>query len=299
MNLLAIDIGQSGSRVDINGIKRDLLIFHEPGASLEETLKKILQDIPKQDFDVVAISATGLNGKVSADLKLINVAHQFSGTKKMVVIDDGLAGHFDVYGDKDGVTLLIGGGVVCVSSYQNNYLHLEGLGPFFGDLGGGFWLGTRGLSSALATREGRENAQDLLNYLKDELNIFDQLKSKTGPDAFSLALACARKVLEAAEVGITSAVEIRKQGANYLAKTAHQSWMRLDPDPKELEVVTIFGGLSKNQGYLKEIEKNLLEMNQNTQVKTGHFYNLQGAIWAAKNLDKDIPPLLKWFNIKI
>ena len=122
----------------------------------------------------------------------MHLCAKYFGAKEVAVIDDGLASLAGSLAGKPGVALTLGGGVVAVGGNGSALSHSDGLGSVFGDEGGGFWIGSRGLTRALAARDGRTNAPELLSIFAEELNAFDSLSSKNGTEATSLAISCAK-----------------------------------------------------------------------------------------------------------
>ena len=166
----------------------------------------------------------------------------------------------------------------------------DGLGSVFGDEGGGFWLGSRGLTRALATRDGRTNAPELLSIFEEELKAFDSLSSKNGTEAASLAISCARKVLEA---NIDSTNQIVAEGATHLADTVVSAWKKVGSIYEPFKL-TISGGLSRNENYRKLIFDNIKSLKAKVELVEAAGDNLDGAIWIALNQKEDLAPMLGW-----
>ena len=191
--MIAVDLGQSGCRISIEGkihsSNRGKLAGESVLVSLEENFKNI-----DAKSELVTLSLTGLFGYVEDARPYLQLCNKYFGAKEVAVIDDGLASLAGSLEGQPGVALTLGGGVVAVGGNGSALSHSDGLGSVFGDEGGGFWLGSRGLARALAARDGRTYAPELLNIFADELTAFDSLSSKNGTEATSLAIACAKKV---------------------------------------------------------------------------------------------------------
>lgn len=287
--MIAVDLGQSGCRISIEGkisiTKRGKLA----GESVTDALEANFNNLSAKS-ELVTLSLTGLFGEVRDAKPYLDLCHKYFGAKEVAVIDDGLASLAGALSGKPGVALTLGGGVVAVGGNGEKLSHSDGLGSHFGDEGGGFWLGSRGLTRALATRDGRDNQDDLLKLFSDEISQFDQLESKNGADASSLAISCAKKVLESKNPVLEV---IAAQGATYLAQTINSAWKKVG-DLNTPFKLTISGGLSKNEKYRQLIYKEVTALGAKADLITPAGDNLDGAIWIANNYKHDIKPMLGW-----
>jgi N-acetylglucosamine kinase-like BadF-type ATPase len=291
-NLLAIDIGQSGSRYFYDGtlfsIKRGMF----SGEPIENTLDAILADLNIK-ADTVALSLTGLYGDVGDVSRFFKVCNKHLGATQVSVIDDGLANLAGSLQGESGVALVLGGGVVAVGGKDQKLSHSDGLSSHFGDEGSGYWLGSRGLTRALATRDLRDEHHELLEVFKEEIAAYDNLKSKNGPEASLLAIQSAQKVLLAADKGIEIAEHIRDEGARLLAKTVSSAWQKVGNTGEDFKL-TISGGLSKNENYTQIIFQEVRKLEKNAELIKSKGDNIDGAIWISQNWVQDIRPMLGW-----
>jgi glucosamine kinase len=294
-SILALDIGQSGSRWSVYGVTQSISRGMFAGEPIEDTVGEIasLIDTPAE---IVALSLTGLYGDVGDVSRFLTPCIKHLNAKKVAVIDDGLANLAGALRGKPGVALTLGGGVVAVGGNGDLLSHSDGLSSHFGDEGSGFWLGTRGLTRALATRDQRDEEFELMEIYKDQIEEYDSLKTKNGAEAGALAINSAQKLLEAADQGITKAIEIREEGAQLLAKTLVSAWRKVGQSGFEFSF-TISGGLSKNLSYCKSIEKYVLDLEPNSKWIPAAGDNLSGALWIAENLKEDIRPMLGWARV--
>ena len=290
--LLALDVGQSGSRISINGELKSIQRAMHAGEPVENTVAAILENL-RVDAPKVALCLTGLYGDVGDVSRFNEVCQKYSNTREVVVIDDGLANLAGSLQGQSGVALTLGGGVVAVGGNNGAFSHSDGLSSFFGDEGGGFWLGSRGLTRALATRDERDFEFELMTFFENEIKEYDELKSKNSPEANLLAIKTAEKLLIAADNQIPIAVKIRNEGAALLAKTVVSAWRKIGTENSSF-LVTISGGLSRNKNYQHGIieEINKLEPKANLIEPKGD--NLAGAIWLFENIKEDVRPMLGW-----
>ncbi len=292
--MIAVDLGQSGARIRAG----DKTILsnrgHLAGEAISDSLRAIFSTIGNFQSDIAALSLTGLNGIVTNTELYQKLCAEFFGVKRTAVIDDGLAGFIGAMQGKSGVALSIGGGVVAVAGKGSNFSHTDGLGSTFGDEGGGFWLGSRAITRALATREGRDTHHGLLEALRDEVNAFDALEVKNAANGASLAITAAAKVLSAADNSIPIALTIRNEGARLLAQSIIAAWKLVDGELNQAPSIVIMGGLSKNEGYVKEIFNNVQQEIPNARLDSAIGDHLDGALWIASHMVDDAPPMLRW-----
>ena len=294
VDMLAVDLGQSGSRI----VSGDILINSLRGKLAGEpplsSLRAVFESIEKLHAETVALSCTGFRGVVTDPQPFLALCNEFFGAKKVAVIDDGLAGFVGALGGGDGVVLSIGGGVVSVGRNDTHFAHRDGLESTFGDEGGGFWLGKLGLTRALGIRQGRGDDQILLDVFKDQVLAYDALTIKNAVDAASLAIASAKTLLAAADAGSPTAITIRNEGAALLAQTVIATWLGAGGSLGDAPEIAIQGGPSKNPAYVSAIQSNISRSLAHAKFVTARGDNLDGALWIANNMLSDADPLLRW-----
>lgn len=291
---LLVDLGQSGSRIRINGKQIDSDRGKLNGESIVESLTEIFRSFPESKHEVSALSCTGFNGNVTDPLPYLLLCNKFFGAHKVAVIDDGFAGFVGALGGNNGVVLSIGGGVVSVGGKNGKFAHRDGLGSTFGDEGGGYWLGKLGVTKALGIRQGRGDDRILLNAFKDQVIAYDELDVKNSSEAATLAIRSAKNLLEAADAGSPMAMKIRDEGAQLLAQTIIATWFGAGGSSDEAPEIAIQGGPSKNHAYVAAIQIAVAAALPNAHFIAPRGDNLDGAKWIAENMMEDTPPLLRW-----
>ena len=287
--MIAVDLGQSGCRISIEGVITSTSRGKLAGEAVIDALDANFKELSAKS-ELVSLSLTGLFGHVGDTKPYLALCSKYFDAKEVAVIDDGLASLAGALAGKPGVALTLGGGVVAVGGNGEALSHSDGLGSHFGDEGGGFWLGSRGLTRALAARDGRDSCTDLIDIFKEELVVFDNLPSKNGTDASILAISCARKVLETDSKELQL---IRQEGAKRLAQTVISAWNKVGASDAEF-ALTISGGLSKNESYRTLILSSIKESGAKATLIEAAGDNLDGAIWIAMNYKHDIAPMLGW-----
>lgn len=292
--VIAVDLGQSGCRIrqgeKIVTTDRGKLV----GESPVDSLRAIFSDIQGFKGEVAALSLTGLNGTASNVDEFAALSRDFFGTQKVAVIDDGFAGFVGALNGRNGVVLSIGGGVVSVGGCDGKFAHRDGLGSTFGDEGGGFWLGKNAITKALGIRQGRGDDQEMLEYFLEECAAFDALAVKNNAEAATLAIRTARKVLDAADAGVSTATAIVDEGAFLLAQTVVATWYGCGGAKADSPEIVIQGGPARNATYSTKIALEINAKLPNAVIVKSAGDNLDGATWIAQNMLEDAPPLMLW-----
>ena len=292
--VIAVDLGQSGCRIrqgeKIVTTDRGKLV----GESPVDSLRAIFSDIQGFKGEVAALSLTGLNGTASNVDEFAALSHEFFGTQKVAVIDDGFAGFVGALNGRNGVVLSIGGGVVSVGGCDGKFAHRDGLGSTFGDEGGGFWLGKNAITKALGIRQGRGDDQEMLEYFLEECAAFDALAVKNDAEAATLAIRTARKVLDAADSGVSTATAIVDEGAYLLAQTVVATWYGCGGAKADSPEIVIQGGPARNATFSTKIALEINAKLPNAVIVKSAGDNLDGATWIAQNMLEDAPPLMLW-----
>jgi N-acetylglucosamine kinase-like BadF-type ATPase len=293
-NVLAVDLGQSGSRFK----QGDLIITSDRGKVAGENplpaLRAVFESTQKFEADVVALSCTGFYGVVSEPEKYLKLCKEFFGAKEVAVIDDGLAGYVGALNGRNGVVLSIGGGVVSVGGRDGTFAHRDGLGNTFGDEGGGFWLGKLAITKALALRQGRGDDPDMVDFFADEIAQYFALEIRNSVDAVNLATRTAKKVLDAADAGISTATAIVDEAAYLLAQTVVATWYGCGGTKADSPEIVIQGGPARNASYSTKIALEINAKLPHAVIVESSGDNLDGATWIANNMRQDAPPLLLW-----
>jgi len=292
--VLAVDLGQSGTRFK----QGDLLITSDRGKVAGENplpaLRAVFESTQKFSADIVALSCTGFYGVVSEPQKYLELCGQFFGAKQVAVIDDGLAGFVGALNGRSGVVLSVGGGVVAIGGREGQYAHRDGLGNTFGDEGSGFWLGKLAITKALALRQGRGDDPEMVDYFADEIAAYFALEIRNSVDAVNLATKTAKKVLDAADAGVSTATAIVDEGAFLLAQTVVAAWYGCGGSKADSPEIVIQGGPARNTSYSTKIALEINAKLPNAVIVQSAGDNLDGATWIAQNMHDNAPPLLLW-----
>jgi N-acetylglucosamine kinase-like BadF-type ATPase len=294
MNLV-VDLGQSGARIKIGDQVTSLGIAKTAAQTVLETLELIFKEVPKQEFETVYLSLTGLYGAVTEEEAIGELCHKHFNAKHVAVLDDGIAAFVGALGNQNGVVLTLGGGVVAISSNAGKFGHADGKGSIFGDLGGGFWVGQTAMRRAIATLDGRDDANDLVELLYSELQEHEKLESKNGVEATTLCINATKTVTGGAEAGVVNALEILNAGADYLAKTVLGVWRKVSSNNSEIPIVCIMGGPTRNQTYV-DLIKQAISARLECSFTTAKSDHLIGAPLTTELYPAGVDPLFKWWH---
>jgi glucosamine kinase len=293
-DVLVVDLGQSGCRIkqgeNLYATDRGKLA----GESPEESLRSIFSGLSAMQAEVVALSLTGLNGAVNDTGGYPELCKEFFGATSVALIDDGFASYMGALQGRDGVALTIGGGVVSIGGLNQKFAHRDGLGSTFGDEGGGFWLGKNAITKALAVNQGRGDDSAMAAYFKEEIDYYYQLSMVDGAEAQTFAIRTAKKVLEAADAGVSTATAIVDEGAYLLAQTVIATWYGCGGNKTDSPEIVIQGGPARNASYSTKIALEINAKLPNAVIAQSAGDNLDGATWIAQNLLEDAPPLMMW-----
>lgn len=290
---LTIDLGQSGARFEINGTVTRLDIAKDAENSLEETVKRVCHEVPGGNYEKVFLSLTGLQGDVKDPSPYGEVCRTLFSAKSVAVMDDGIAAYVGALGELNGIALTLGGGVVAIAARNGRFGHADGKGPIFGDFGGGYWIGREAMVRAIATLDGRDEADDLVKLLADPISQYRKLENTTGAEAARLCISTAKVVADGASNGVESARMILKEGADHLARTVFSAWSKVKGDGTEVPNLALLGGLAKSELYVEMIKSALQSLITFTFVESAGDH-LVGAPKAAELFPNGVEPLLKW-----
>lgn len=294
---LYVDVGQTGSRVvDTTATKITSTVGYFPGAPLDSLVEDILKTIENRAADTVVLSLTGLRGQVPDITSLVAACRSLTSCTAVGVADDGLAWNVGSLDGDDGVSLAAGGGVVAVSRQGHSFHHLDGNGSDFGDSGGAYWLGKKGIRSAIRALEGSDEPTTLTHAFGDHFGPHDDfVRNTVGTEAVHRAtISFAKAVLDAGVSGDQVASRIVSKGATRLARLVAQG-AHLAGLP-DTTTVALGGGLMKHPHYRQLVIDHI--------TASGGCYNvidplgdaLDGLHLLDKTVKDDIVNLLTWWR---
>src|SRR5919107_4202482 len=232
---ILIDGGQGGCRIVYMAEGDRVLTGNGAGLSRQardrsagvlRVIERAFADLGPRSPDAVDAIVAGLTGFDGASQTAGTVADGFRTlvrTGRVVVTNDAVTSYLGAIGFEPGVVVAAGTGVIALAGDRDgNFARSDGWGYILGDDGGGYYIGRRGLASALRAHDGRGGSQALLQrarvtFGKPEL-LRDLVYGSSNPAGEVARFA--REVAEAAREGASVASEIWAIAACEVAQTA-------------------------------------------------------------------------------
>lgn len=294
---LAIDLGQSGSRIQLpSGERVDSRVFYEPKTNLVNAVEEIIKNIGNLKVETVCLSLTGLHGEVLLEKQLGEVCFQLTGSLKVAVCDDGLAWNLGALNGENGAIIAAGGGAVAVSRNDHKFAHVDGKGFELGDQGSAYWIGINSLRLAIKSKEGRAPETDLIKVAEDFFgSLLDLPKRKfTANQIHTLCIQFSEKVFELCERD-EQATEILKSAAQELSLSAHAAASRVDLAGKDNVIIPV-GGLFNNAWLKTQFKNFAISLDPTVKVGEPKGDALDGLMLLPRELDQVNNNLLKWWK---
>lgn len=225
-HVLSIDIGQSGFRLGYDGRLIDegeagVVALTSPDriSSLVDRIGSIAPPLPPD-----TTIGVGLSGFVEGSDAPSQIAARLQGclgATCVIVAADAVTAYLGTIGTKAGTATICGTGVASLGADGEGALRrVDARGYLLGDLGGGFWIGQRGLQAALDAVQGRGSRTTLSAELASlggpEVIYRDAMNSVPAP---KYVASFARTVIAVADAGDDIAMQIIDDAATEIART--------------------------------------------------------------------------------
>ena len=232
---ILIDGGQGGCRIVYMAEGDRVLTGNGAGLSRQardrsagvlRVIERAFADLGPRSPDAVDAIVAGLTGFDGASQTAGTVADGFRTlvrTGRVVVTNDAVTSYLGAIGFEPGVVVAAGTGVIALAGDRDgNFARSDGWGYILGDDGGGYYIGRRGLASALRAHDGRGGSQALLQRAKDEFGDPESLRDRvySSPNPVGEVARFALEVAEAAREGDSVAEKIWAIAAREVAQTA-------------------------------------------------------------------------------
>lgn len=250
---LAIDIGQTGLRV--RGDEGEVVGFSLGVTALtsEEHVRSLAQRIAAHIPEGTRAEhvGVGLSGFVDgSDAPHALAAHlkEALGARSVVVAADAVTAFLGTVGARPGTVVICGTGVAALGIDTGaSPRRIDARGYLLGDVGGGFWIGQRGLQAALDALEGRGEPTALAGHserLGTPSDIYLQAMGSVPPPKFVAEFA--PDVIRAAAEGDSVAHDIVRAAASELAQSIRAA--RISDGP-----IGLTGGLVRAPLFVEEV----------------------------------------------
>lgn len=223
--IIAVDAGQSSIR----------LRFRAPDQTRESHTSGVLTDrplMPQVAAAIIAFAAefqlqpdqvgVGCSGLVSPDAAELAQLLASLGPIHVALAHDSVTSYLGALGDRPGVVVAAGTGVVTLAIGPSASARVDGWGYLLGDIGSTFWIGQAGLRAAMRAFDGRGETTALLErmkrYFPDPASAYRELQDD--PRRVSRIAEFAQDVDEAAATGDVAAYHILADSAAELSEAA-------------------------------------------------------------------------------
>lgn len=296
-SVLAIDLGQSGSRIQLpSGERVDSAVFYEPKSNLVNAVEEIIKNIGNLQVETVCLSLTGLHGEVVLEEQLGEACLQLTGSSQVAVCDDGLAWNLGALNGENGAIIAAGGGAVAVSRNGHKFAHIDGKGFELGDQGSSYWIGINSLRLAIKSKEGRAPATKLIEVAEEFFgSLIDLPKRKyTSNQIHTLCIQFSEKVFELCERD-EQATEILKNAARELSLTARAAASRVALAGKDNVIIPV-GGLFNNAWLKTQFKNFAISFDPTVKVSEPKGDAIDGLMLLPRELARVNNNLLKWWK---
>jgi N-acetylglucosamine kinase-like BadF-type ATPase len=239
-NRLAIDGGQTGTRLRLTDAAHTVLVEHEAPGLLTD--RPVLPQVAEyatalstgsgHPVHEVALGLSGLTPAASRPDVLLEAVAPL-GVRTVALAHDSVSGYLAANGTETGAMLAVGTGVVILAVSETAVAKVDGWGYLVGDSGSGFWIGRAGLEAAMRAFDGRGEPTVLQEAARERFGALDELYMVIQGDErrVSLVASFARTVIEAATAGDAVALRIVHATAAELAHSATTALVRTGWQP--------------------------------------------------------------------
>lgn len=238
---LLIDGGQTGCRIVYvvdgeevgsgsgTGLSRQA---EDRTKSLLKAIEQTFADIaPRPEtIDVAAAGLTGFDASPETARAIADGVNSMVQAKRVVVTNDAVTSYLGAIGLAPGAVIAAGtGSIALAGDLDGRFARSDGWGYILGDDGGGYYIGRRGLASALRAADGRGGSENLLRRAEQQIGSPELVKKRVYEvsNPVSLVAAFTTKVAEAAHEGDTLAREIWSDAAYEVALTVDAALRQL------------------------------------------------------------------------
>jgi N-acetylglucosamine kinase-like BadF-type ATPase len=181
-----------------------------------------------------------------------------------VLDTDAAAAHSGALNGAPGIVLIAGTGAICFAiDEEGERFYGDGWGPVLGDEGSSYWIGQEALKAICRAHDGRTSRTHLSGPVLNALGVADMEQlvpaissGEMTPDRIA---GLARVIMDAAQNGVATAIDIRERAVGHLGLTtaavAHKMLARIreragmnNAEPVEL-LIALHGGLFEDDHF--------------------------------------------------
>lgn len=288
--VLAMDAGQSGVRTELRddhgttlaassfaGVRTDLPLLDQLARCAREALASAAGAGAGDRADVLAIGSSGLvPGMTAAGLAALLPAGRIGEVR---LAHDSITSYLAALGDRPGVVVAAGTGVVTLAVGEHDVARVDGWGYLLGDAGSGYWIGRAALDAVLRAHDGRGPATSLTVPATEAFDDLETAYVELQADELKVSriAAWARTVAEHAEAGDEVARRISRDAGRELALSAVAGLRRVGQDVSERPAVSAVGKVFHSPWVARAFAEVIAEALPAAELVTASGEGIDGA----------------------
>jgi N-acetylglucosamine kinase-like BadF-type ATPase len=294
---LLIDGGQSGCRVIYMADGKHVGSGRGAGLSrraqdrtegLLRALERAFADIEPLPtaVDAVVAGLTGFDDSPETGRAIAEGIRSLVCAARVVVTNDAVTSYLGAIGFEPGAVVAAGTGVIALAGDRDgNFARSDGWGYMLGDDGGGYYIGRRGLASALRAHDGRGGSEVLRRRVKNRLGPPEVIKRCVygAINPVSEVAKFAPEVAEAAREGDPVALQIWADAAREVASTAAASLRRVFAPDASVAVSWTGSLFQAHDLMLQPFKRHVASMWPSARLRVPEGTALRGAELLARS----------------
>ena len=233
--------------------------------SARRVINLINEIVDESNMDYNEISAIGIGlagaSNHTGRERLFGLLDNISLSDRTIITNDVESIYEYIWGNKEGILINVGTGVVCIAKKNNGFIKVAGNGHDNGDIGSGYWIGKEaliqlGLNESLST----EDVNNLFESAFKHYNVdqYDRLISKINinEDKIAFIASFAKNVILLAEKKNKIAVAIIQESTRIIADYIIQLRDSLNYGNKDI-ILGANGSILKNDYFRYELNNAL------------------------------------------
>lgn len=288
--ILCVDGGQTGTRLQLRhdgipvaekscgGLVNDRPQIPQLAEYVLDALRTFDQQCP-----TITVGASGLADDADPD-ELLQLVHG-AGVDHVLLAHDSTTGYLCAVGDRPGVTVAAGTGVVTLAVGLTEVARVDGWGYLLGDAGSGYWIGRAALDAVMRAHDGRGPATALSGFVSQEFPDLEKayLLLQADEHKVSRIASYARTVAGLADTD-PIAHSISEAAAEELASSALAGLHRVGQDDRPDPTVGLLGQVFHNSVLRESFERLIHERFDHPQILDASGNGLAGC-YAMAHLD--------------
>lgn len=282
--VLAVDAGQTGTKLRLTRPGADSLEFTYPGVRTNEPLMpqlaaaaRALREQTQTDFGVISVGASGLVDAASDARELLRLTADLD-VRQILLAHDSITSFLGSLGDVQGAVVAAGTGVVTLAVGRTSVARIDGWGNIMGDAGSAYWIGREALEAAMRAHDGRTSPTALTDVVRERWPDIESayIDLQSDPDRVRVVASFAQAVTELAATD-AAASQISLRAARELSLSVLAGLSRVIDDDAEGVVVGMVGGVFRAPVIRTRFEELVAESRPGVQLLVPDGTGLDGA----------------------